>query len=335
MKKSFKTALFAATTVASLVALTTPNYASLAVFKNFTGNVDLSTDGFGDSSGLGVISASAPSGSTVIAAYLYSATQLSNTTPTSVTLNGNAIVFTQSSPNPTACCSLSSHRADVTSIVSSIINGGGGGVYNFNINEGSDNSAIDGEALVVVYSNPALGISTIGILDGSASVLGDTTSISFADPLNPLDPAFKAEMYLGINFSCCNQKSTVKVNGNLLTENAGNNDDGGQVANGSLITVGSFDDPFSAVNPSYVNDHEKYNLASFVNAGDKKITVDTFNASQDDNIFLAAFHVNGKAVVGPPPSAVPLPAGIWLFGSALAALGFGGARKRKSANQTA
>src|SRR5699024_938466 len=141
--------------------------------------------------------------------------------------------------------------------------------YDFDIDEFGDNTRVDGHALVVVYSNPALPAASVGILDGFAAVTGDTTSINFADPLDPTDPGFFAEMALGIGFSCCNQRSTVEVNGQLLTENAGYKDDGvdGE-GNGNLITVGSFDDPFSPPDPSYDEDTERYDLSSFVGDGD-------------------------------------------------------------------
>lgn len=307
--------------------------ASLTSFQSFNGNVALSTDGWGGLDGSGVISASAPNGSTVMAAYLYTATQNSSVVPTAVTLNGNSVTYTNTSANATACCDLRSHRVDVTSIVKPVIDGGAGGVYNFNIEEGANNSAIDGHALVVVYSNPSLPDASVGILDGFASVTGDTTSINFAQALNPGDPGFFAEMILGINFSCCDQKSTVEVNDQVLTQNAGNNNDGEDLANGSLITVGSFDDAVSALNPSYANDTERYDLSSFITSGDTSIKIDTINASQDDNIFLAGFYVSGEAGFNaPPPStpAIPLPAAGWLMITGLGGLA-ALRRRRKSA----
>jgi uncharacterized protein (UPF0333 family) len=333
MNRTKKLAMLLGVTALSSVAFATPNYASLVTFKNYTGNVGLSTDGFGSTDQVGVISASAPAGSTVLAAYLYSATFDSGPTLSGVTLNGVNVNFTATAPNATACCSLSSYRADVTSLVAGIINGGAGGVYNFTVDEGT-NFNVDGEALVVIYSNPALSVSTIGILDGFASVDGDTTSITFAQPLDPTAPGFVADMILGIGFSCCDdQRSTVEVNGTLLTENAGNNDDGvGGLSNGQLITVGSFDDPYSPNLPSYGDDREKYDLKSFLKKGDTSITINTFNSSADDNIFLAAFQVTGEAKIGPSP--VPLPAGVWLLGTAIAALGFG-KKRRKSAKSSA
>jgi hypothetical protein len=95
------------------------------------------------------------------------------------------------------------------------IDAGPGGVYNFDVAETVLGSNTDGEALVVVYFNPSLPDATVGILDGFASVTGDTTSINFPDPLDPTDPDFFVEMSLGISFSCNDQKSTVNVNGEL------------------------------------------------------------------------------------------------------------------------
>lgn len=308
--------------------------AALVTAESFTGNVGLSTDGWGSLSNVGDIRASAPSGSTVLAAYLYTSTFFTTTTPSTVSFGGSSISYTNtvSLPSP-ACCDLRAHRVDVTSLVKPVIDGGSGGVYNFGINEGSDGNSIDGHALVVVYSNPALPNSSVGILDGFARVDGDTTSINFAKPLDPEADGFFADMVLGIGFSCCNsQQSRVEVNGELLTQNAGNKDDGVDgVSNGNLITVGSFDDPYSPIDPSYDEDHERYDLTSFIKKGDTSIKVDTFNASRDDLIFLAAFHVSGEAGFNEPPSTspVPLPAAAWTLLAALG--GLGALRRRKKA----
>ena len=302
--------------------------ASLAPFQSFVGKYALSTDGFGSTSESGVISASVPAGSTIVAAYLYSATNNTNNVP-AVSLDGNLVAFGPAVSNATACCNLKSYRADVTSLVASVINGGSGGIYDFNVLEGgAPTSSIDGEALVVVYSNPVLPEATVGLLDGFASVIGDTTNINFANPLNPADPGFFAELSLGVSFSCCNQRSTVEVNDVVLTENAGNNDDGAQLANGSLISVGGFDDVLSTGLDTYENDSERYNLAGYVVAGDTTIKVDTVNASQDDNIFFAGFYVSGKAGINEePPTDVPEPGSLVLLLLGVAALLLG--RKRE------
>lgn len=310
-----------------------PAQASLLPFVSYNGNVALSSDGFGGSVS-GNLTANAPSGSTVVAAYLYTATQNTSTVPTTVTLDGNSITFTNTSANTTACCNLRSHRADVTSIVASQINGGAGGAYDFLISEGANANSIDGSALVVVYSNPSNPDASVGILDGFANVTGDTTSINFASPLDPTDPGFFAEMRLGINFSFNSsspiQVSDVDVNGQDLTTVAGNFDDGAGF-DGGLITVGGDDDPLRGpVITDLLLDKERYDLTSFVTAGDTSITVDTFNTSKDDNIFLAMFYVSGEAGFNePPPSAnvIPLPASAWLLGAGV--LGLAGLRRRR------
>ncbi len=326
-------------TVASALALTTAfgsAQAGLQTFQTFGGNVGLSSDGFGSSSGTGIISAEVPAGSSVIGAYLYTATPGTPAAPTTVTFEGTAVSYNASFVDTSSGATLSSHRTDVTSIVSNAI-GGGGGFFDFDVAEGANNDSIDGHALVVVYDNPGLPESTIGILDGFADVTGDTTTINFADPIDPTDPDFVAEMRLGISFSCCDQRSRVEVNGGLLTENAGNFDDGEDLANGSLITVGGFDDAFSPSNPSYEEDTERYDLSSFVSQGDTSIVIDTFNASRDDNIFLALFNITGRAGVNAPPpppttpgptDPVPLPAGAYFLITGLA--GVAAARKMKS-----
>lgn len=303
-----------------------PAEASLSVFQTYVGSYGVSTDGFGSTTQSGTISASIPAGATVVGAYLYTSTYF-NSSPVGVggTLNGQAVNYSTNLGTTAPCCTLTAFRADVTSIVQAAYTGiAPGDIYNFNITETSINQ--DGEALVVVYQLGSLPVSTIGILDGFSAVSGDSTSINFADPLDPTQAGFFAEMRLGIGFSCCNQASTVTVNGTNITTAAGNNDDGLQTDNGSLITVGGYDDPFSPLLPSYANDHERYNLAPQINVGDTTINVRTVNPSNDDNIFLAVFRVLGEGGVNtdPPTGVVPEPATLSLLG-----LGLGAAALRR------
>lgn len=317
--------------------------AALVEFQQFNGNVGLSTDGWGalgsrSAGAVGTISASAPTGSTVVAAYLYTATQRRTAEPTTVTFDGASINYDTSVENTSTIFELTAHRANITSLIAPVINGSASTTFNFTIDEGADGIStgtdpIDGHALVVVYDNAALPDQTVAVLDGFASVTGDTAAINFSGPLDPTAPGFVAEMVLGINFSCCNQRSTVEVNGQVMTNNAGNLDDGATSADGSLITVGSFDDPFSPLNPSYANDTERYNLSPFITAGDTSILIETQNPSVNDNIFLATFLVSGEAEVitdpGPDPNPIPLPVAFPLLASGLAGMGLLGWRKKR------
>lgn len=306
--------------------------AALSTFQTFNGKYGVSTGGWGSTTQAGTITATVPAGAAVTAAYLYTSVTggISNA---GGTLQGNPVTYTPLGLNTTA--GVEAGRADVTSIVAPFINGGAGGTYSFPITE--TYAGQDGSALVVVYQLPSLPTSTVAILDGFSASAGDSTSLNFASALNPAAPGFFAEMRLGIGYSCCDQASRVTVNGTVITENAGNNDDSADAIlnNGNLITVGDNNDPFSTLLPAYVDDHERYNLAPYITAGDTSIQVDTVNPSGDDNIFLAVFYTAGTAGANeqPPVIATPVPTlsplNLVFMSLALGLLGLAGlARKR-------
>ena len=318
------------------IALAGPAAAALSVLNSFTGQVDVSTDGCGSTTQSCTLTANAPVGAVVQAAYLYTSAFSGSPSTCGGTFNGNAVAGLGGYTDLGFNGSLQAGRIDVTAIVAAVINPGAGGAYNFGYTESAFSQ--DGGALVVVYSKVGLPTATIAILDGFSASAGDSTFINFANPLTPLAVGFRSEMRLGIGFSydgsdpqnpnLSGQVSQVTVNGNQLTNVAGHCDDAIDVSctNGNLITVGDDADPFSAILPTVAGDHEKYDIKSLLNTGDTQIAIRTLNPSRDDNIFLAVFAVSGVAQVA-TTNLVPEPVSIALFGTGL--LGLGLLRRRR------
>ncbi len=278
----------------------------------FTGRGGYSADGTSGPAGL--LSAAVPLGSTVEQAYLYAYIQNANPTASEGTVTFDGLPVSTAKLDDYAI-TLSSSRADVTPQVAAKV-GTGSGMTDF---YSPTSLPVDGLALVVIYSNPALPVRTIAVFDGAAQTLGDTATFRFNAPLDRSDPGFSARMSLGIGFSfqqgsghscgpgspVSKQHSVVDVNGVRLTSCAGGDDDAGTF--GSLITVGGVGDstdnpadPFQTPadgNPVRVTDDEFYDLEPFLSQGDTSLTVTTSQPSNDDILFLSIIQVDALASV--------------------------------------
>jgi hypothetical protein len=277
--------------------LSVRDVSGLKTFDIWSGKYGLSTDGFGGYDNTeGNISAHIPSDATVEAAYLYATGVGTSGSVYNVNLAGTDVEFTEE--DTWAGENYYTARKNVTDIITQARNNGvcdANNTCNFSIEELGYN---DGEALVVIYSSDILPNSTIAILDGHAKMSGDTANLELSEALNKDKEGFFANIILGISYSyddgsSYNQVSEVRINDQLLTSVAGGPDDG-FANNGGLITVGSFDDPFTPANPTGPDDHEKYDISNLLVNGDTSIKIDTYNSSKDDNVFLSIFYMSEK-----------------------------------------
>jgi len=305
-----------------------PQVAQTAIIPNyqFNGKGNWSIDAIGSNSDpVGLVTASVPLGSTIEKAFLYSSmtSGYQNTIPN---VQLGSTVYSPASFTPLGInLNLQAYRADVTAQMQAELNGGSALPVNFSVRELSNNTLTDGEALVIIYSNPAEQTRTIGILDGFASSGGDNTVVTFSSPIDTTLPGFEALLSLGIGYSfqSSGQVSNVDVSigSRRLTSSAGGQDDG-IGANGGLITIGGIGD--SAANPAPFatdaggprTDDELYNLAlgnsdnplPFLPNGTTSFSLRTANPSADDLVFFVGFNVTADGIITPEPSSVVLAA---------------------------
>jgi hypothetical protein len=310
----------------------------------YTGNVGVSVDGVGSTaSNVGSVQASIPVGATILQAYLYSAgtpypwydnspRTLADYNTAGITLAGtpvtnfSTLVGAVSTPRPDIGRWFTA-RADVTTLVQSLTAGAATSSFSWAVSEGLRSDRIDGEVLTIVYSHPDLPTASVVLLDGGQNTGGETTVVGLGAPLPDTTAAgFAARLGLGISFSCCNQQSTVRINGSLLTETAGGFNDSGQLADGALITVGGIGDN-PANNLGYGADDELYDLKPFLGTGATSFSIGTVNATADDNIFFAHLYITAQVTDITP--VVPEPSTYALMLAGLASVGALARRRRR------
>lgn len=335
-----------------LTCVAASSWADLNTAYAITGPVGLSVDGVGsNAAAVGNVQANIPVGATILKAYLYSAGLpspfLAQAPTTLAAYNASGITLAGTTVNnfDTLVGAISDRadigrwftaRADVTSLITSLTAGAAVNSFSWAVTEGLLNNFIDGEVLAIAYSLPGLANATVAFLDGGQRTGGETTTINFTNPLgDPTVAGYAAAFGIASSFSCCDQASTIRVNGALLTSQAGNRNDGASATDGSLITVGGIGDDPGNNTASYADDDELYDLRPFLSLGDTSISIRTSNATNDDNIFFAHLffteaikNINDNPIGPPASGAVPEPTAPALVLTALAAMAITRSRKR-------
>jgi hypothetical protein len=294
------------------------NTSGLKEVVSLSGKYNWSADGLGTMSGTGNLRFEKPTGGTVKAAYMIAAQVRPAAEPTlgqpsNFKINNQAVTFTQAAMDSGSGYNFNNYFADVTSLVKTTLDGAAVGVGSIPADEGVSNESdpmVEGLELVVVWNDPSVDQSTVMIEFGTSNPAGDTFSLDFPALTQP--QTNDLEMSIGDSYSyqspsdspSSTQASTIKVNGSLMTDIAGGFDDCSTFVSdpeacqdGSLITVGGVGD--STADPVLPTpdpigaqpDDELYSLSPFVHVGDTQISVETRNASNDDNIFSAVFYL--------------------------------------------
>ena len=292
------------------------------VSGTFTGNVKVSTDGLGTNDRGDLLVEIENAGSVVERAFLHVVTRQhprGPVVPDTIHFAGVDVPVQWLADGDVELTQYGfrTGRADVTEIVRSRI-GGNAGRFAFEVDESPAEiqgipvaDYIEGTSLSVIYSNAAFPARTIAILEGGLS--GGPTerqTITFPAPLTSAQAGTGAQMALGFQFGVLTQPgqpvqyNEVSVNGSLLSSTAGDDDDsvfhdretGSNGSDGNHVTVGGVGDlPDNPADPSqrpvhggtaHSHDDELYDLSSFLQLGDTQLTIDTWNNSNDDSLFL-------------------------------------------------
>lgn len=321
----FGASLSASATTPSLPSTTTWTTSGLNEMVTHTGRISVSTDGAGFLTS-GTIQVNKPATtSTVRAAYLTSSVFIDPSLPTNtvkipgVTLAGTAVSFTHNASITGAgftCsgqgdpCSFQNYFADVTGIVKPVVDAvSSAGVIDLALAEGLHDSDNEGESLVVIFDNVSGPTSSVTILFGTTNTLGDSFTFGFPAITNPNTQV--PTLSLGISHGyqtaqMMGQQSDLKIatssNSTLRTVSltAGGYDD--SVFPDALFTVGGVGDT-SALPASGALEDELYDLSSFLAVGDTSLTINTKNATGDDNLFLAVLYFEGVTISGVSPGA--------------------------------
>ncbi len=303
----------------------------LLPFSTESGDISLSVDGIGTNNPAGgpVKVYKEFANETVRKAYLFAAsTGATDYTPVNgdVTIDGTPVEW---NPANTISSDIGSVNveSEVTSIVKAELDAAPAGYSEFTVAEPLNTYDMDGEILAVIFNNPNLKESnSVTLLYGAQNPLGDSFHVGLAEPVDKSNPAFALNLSLGISYGYeeddeTSQYSIIHVNGKLMTQMAGGQDDCAEkysptpdfadCQNGELLTVGGIGDSISDPNPNETLlecaemqgepvtrcDDELYSLLPFAENGETELTFETLNPSDNDNIFFGALETHANAAV--------------------------------------
>jgi hypothetical protein len=304
--------------------------AGLKEVVRYTGHLEWSIDGLGTTAGTGNIQVDKPAGAKLVAAYFVAA-QISDGsilpvlgTPSNLTLNAKPVTFKYAST-----FSYMNYFADVTELLADDLAALPTGTSDIAVDEGPlGGPRVEGTELVVLWDDPTVDTSSVVLAFGNSNTAGDTFTLNFPALTTPQTQDVR--LSIGDSYSYQSptdslsgtQSSVVTVNGTVISEAAGGSDDALEGAsNGNLLSVGGIGDDLALPPTPFADpigaspDDELYSVSSMVNVGDTTMTIQTLNASGNDNVFLDAFYLKHVELPGatavvpfgetPAPDAAP------------------------------
>ena len=278
----------------------------------YSGHLEWSIDALGTTTGTGNIQVDKPAGAKLVAAYFVAADVKVFAppvlgTPSDLTLNGKPVTFKYKSD-----FNYINYFADVTELMADDLGALPTGISDVAVDEGPEGGFnLEGTELIVLWDDPAVDVASVILAFGNSQTSGDSFTLTF--PALTAPQTQDVRLSIGDTFSYQSpsnslsgtQASVVTVNGTVISEAAGGSDDQAQTHNnGNLITAGGVGDdlalpPTPFADPIGENpDDELYGLSSLVNVGDSTMTVQTLNASGNDNVFLDAFYLKHLEISG-------------------------------------
>lgn len=307
IKKS-QSSVPAALIITILFLATNYSNAQITQVENLFGKYALSVDGCENNLGSGeagscIIIINKPAGATLYKAYLVASqtpadsSDFPDSTPVRVntanTYSGSIGPVLSTMASSVGTLTIDMHRTrygNVTTSLEPLLNSlpaGASPLYLMPDSNQVNTSGwgLEGRTLLVIWNDPNGADKVISISLGSTTSLPPTTVTVNTPPLNITPVTSTAIAGLGINYSTAIsvQKNNVTVNNTLITTEAGGYDDGTNMMNGELFTIGDDNDALGATT-------EKYNIKPALTDGSTTYTVTFQNVLDHSQDYLSVYY---------------------------------------------